>query len=159
MTAAKPAVERRYPPKIVTVLGNAVLGRVLKRPGTRAGQGLMLLRVRGRRSGRMIETPVARQEIGGELACLTNSAWRHNFAGGRECELVLEGRVRPARGELVADTDRVVRAYREVMDRLGPREYRRTGLTVNVDRPPTDAELAEAVQRYGLSFVRFSLLD
>ena len=53
----------------------------------------------------------------------------------------------------------MVRAYREVLDRLGPGRYRRAGLTVNVDRPPTDAELAEAVRRYGLSFVRFTLLD
>ncbi len=159
MTTGKPAVERVYPPKLVTKVGNALLTRLLRRPGSRAGKGLMLLRVQGRRSGRAIETPVARQEIGGALACLTNSSWRHNFTGGADCELVLDGRVRRARGELVTGVDEVVAAYREVMDRVGPGEYRRTGLTVNVDRPPTDAELADAVQRYGLSFVRFTLLD
>jgi hypothetical protein len=159
VTVDKPAVERAYPPRIVARLGNALLTRLLRRPGSRAGRGLMLLRVRGRRSGRTIELPVARQEIGGELCCLTNAGWRHNFSGGRECELVLDGRVRRARGELVAEVDPVVRAYREVLDRLGPGRYRRAGLTVNVDRPPTDAELTEAVRRYGLSFVRFTLLD
>ncbi len=140
-------------------LGNALLTRVLRRPGSRAGKGLVLLRVRGRRSGRTLEFPVARQDIGGELCCLTNSGWRHNFSGGRECELVLDGRVRRAQGVLVADVDAVVRAYREVLDRLGPGRYRRAGLTVHVDRPPTDAELADAVRRYGLSYVRFALLD
>ncbi|MBC8092755.1 MAG: nitroreductase family deazaflavin-dependent oxidoreductase [Pseudonocardia sp.] len=159
MTTDTPAVERTYPPKIVTWLGNPLLTRLLRRPGSRTGRGLMLLRVRGRRTGTPIETPVARQEIGGELSCLTSSGWRHNFQGGRECELVLDGRVRKARGVLVADAESVVRAYREVMDRVGPGGYRRTGLKVNVDRPPSDAELTEAVRRYGLAYVRFTLLD
>lgn len=143
----------------MTRLANPLLTRVLRRPGSRAGRGLMLLRVRGRRSGSTIEIPVARQDVDGALSCLTNSAWRHNFQDGRECELVLDGRVRRARGVLVADTDRVVQAYREVMDRVGPGKYRRTGLKVNVDRPPTDAELTDAVLRYGLAYVRFALLD
>lgn len=103
--------------------------------------------------------PGGRQDIDGELCCLTNSGWRHNFQGGRECELVLDGRVRAARGALVADVGSVVRAYREVMDRVGPGGYRRTGLKVNIDRPPNDAELTEAVLRYGLAYVRFTLLD
>lgn len=158
MTVDKHVIERVYPPKLVTKVGNALLTRVLRRP-SRAGRALMLLRVRGRRSGRTIETPVARQEIDGALACLTNSPWRHNFAGGTECEIVLDGRVRPARGELVTGVDQVVAAYREVMDRVGPGGYRRTGLTVTVDRPPTDDELADAVRRYGLSYVRFTVLD
>lgn len=148
-----------YPPAIVTRLGNPLLTRLLRRPGSRTGRGLMLLRVRGRRSGTLIETPVARQDIGGRLCCLTNSGWRHNFRDGRDCELVLDGRVRPARGELVDGVTPVVAAYREVLDRLGPRQYRRAGLRVTVDRAPTDAELAEAVRRYGLSYVAFTLLD
>ncbi len=159
MTTDSFPVERVYPPKLMIWIANPMLKRVLRRPDSGPSKGLMLLRVRGRRSGRLIETPVARQDVDGQLCCLTNSNWRHNFRGGHAAELYLDGRPRRVHGELVTDVNAVVNAYRQVMDRLGPKNYRRAGLRVNVKREPTSSELADAVGRYGLSYVKFTLLD
>lgn len=155
----RPAVERVYPPKLVMLVVNPLMRRLLRRPGSGPSKGLMLLSVVGRKSGKRLVFPVAKQQIDGKLAVMSNSPWRFNFRGGYECDLWLDGRKRRARGELVTDPAAVTRAYRTALEAVGPGNSRRTGLRINVDRPPTDEELTEAVRRYGLSYVTFTLLD
>lgn len=139
------------------VVVNPLMRRLLRRPGSGPSRGLMLLTFTGRKSGRRFEVPVARQQIDGGLATLTNSGWRFNFAGGHDCVIWLDGRRREARGTLVGDPDRVAGAYAAALQRLGRDNARRTGLRINVDRLPAHDELLDAVRRYGLSYVTFTL--
>src|SRR3712207_2825438 len=111
MTDIRPAVERARPPRIAVWFVNPVMRRLLRRPGSGPSRALMLLCFTGRKSGRAYELPVAPQRIGGRLAVLTNSPWRHNFRGGRDCVLYLRGERVEARGVLVTEVPAVVDAY------------------------------------------------
>jgi hypothetical protein len=116
----------------------------------------MLLRLRGRRTGRELELPVARQEHQGRLAVYSNSTWRLNFRGGHDAEVVLEGAPQRVRGTLVEDVDEVTGAYAEQIRRLGWKAaQRRLGVRIRVQRDPTREELAAAVRDSGLSIVVF----
>jgi hypothetical protein len=136
---------------------NPVMRRLLASPLHRVVSGqLMLLRYRGRRSGRAVALPLGRQQHGGRLAAFTNSRWRHNFRGGHDAELVERGVPRRVRGTLVEDVDEVTAAYATKIDELGWQvAQRRLGIRVNAGRAPTREELAEAIRTSGLSIVVF----
>ncbi len=156
-TSPAPAVERIHPPDAVIRVVNPLMRRLLTSPLHRAVSGqLMLLRYRGRRSGRSFALPLGRQEHRGHIAAYTNSAWRHNFRGGHDAELVLAGRPEPVRGTLVEDVDEVTAAYAARIDELGwQAAQRRLGLRITVGRAPTRHELADAIRTSGLSIVVF----
>ncbi len=122
------------------------------------GETLLLIRVIGRRSGRRLEIVAGRHEVDGRPATFTNSPWRLNFRGGRECKVVLGGVEHHAQGDLIEDPERVAAVYGELIDRLGVRDaQRRLGIKINVDRKPTAEELAAAVRSTGLSILAFDL--
>jgi hypothetical protein len=86
---------------------------------------------------------------------LTNSGWRHNFAGGADIEVTLRGCRQPARAVLVDDPVTVAEVYARLIDELGlKRAGQRLGLRINLDRAPTREELEDAVSRSGLSIVQ-----
>lgn len=151
--ASEPAVERRHPPdslmRAVNPFARWLIGR------GKAADALMLLHYTGRRSGRHYDTPVGYHEIDGQLMLLTNSRWRHNFAGGADIEVTYRGRRRAARAVLVDDVDYVADLYARQFQELGLRAaQRRLGVKVHVARQPTRTELADAIQRSGLSVIR-----
>lgn len=124
------------------------------------GDNLLLIRVVGRRSGRRLEIVAGRHELDGRPATFTNSIWRLNFRGGRDCEVVLGGVEHHAHADLIEDPERVAGVYGALIDRLGNRDaQRRLGIRINVDRRPTDEELAAAVRSSGLSIASFDLRD
>ncbi len=159
-TSPPPAVERTHPPDALVRVVNPVMRRLLASPlhSVVSGQ-LVLLRYRGRRSGRSFALPLGRQEHRGHVAAYTNSAWRHNFRGGHDAELVDRGRPRPVRGTLVEDVDEVAAAYARRIDELGwQAAQRRLGIRITVGRPPTRDELADGIRASGLSVVVFEPL-
>jgi hypothetical protein len=128
--------------------------RALVRRGRGGGQ-LLVLHYTGRRSGRRFDVPAGYHVVDGVVSVLTNSRWRHNFAGTRQIEVTLDGRRRPATAHLVDDPDRVAGTYLGLIGELGPSAaQRRLGIRINVDREPTQAELRDAVVRSGLSVVQ-----
>lgn len=154
----QPAVERTIPPAAVTRIGNPIIKRLLASPLHRLMSGqLMLLHFSGRKSGRAYTLPVARQRVDGGLAVLTNSGWRANFRGGADAEVTLEGRRRPVRAMLDEDPDAVAAVYGALIDELGVKRANRLGIRINVDRAPTQPELAAAVRASGLSVLRLTL--
>ena len=155
-----PAVERTTPPELLVRVINPVMRRLLASPGHRAVSAqLMLLRYRGRRSGRPFAVPVGRQQHRGQVAAFTNSPWRHNFRGGHDAELVDRGSPRPVRGTLVEDVDEVAAAYAAKIEDLGwQAAQRRLGIRINAGRAPSREELAEAIRASGLSIVGFEPL-
>ncbi len=157
-STAKPAVERTTPPDLIVRVVNPVMRRVLASPlHPLVSGGLMLLRLRGRRTGRELVLPVARQEHRGQTAVFTNSAWRLNFRGGHPAELVDRGTVRPVVGTLVEDPGEVADAYAERIEELGwQAAQRRLGIRITVERTPTRDELLDGIRRSGLSIVVFA---
>ncbi len=153
----RPAVERVHPPKSPYVVVNKVMRWMLADPrrAKRLGEHLLLLHLTGRRSGREITVPVAyRTTEDGALLVLTNSVWRVNLRAGSEVVLTWRGQRRPATARLVEDPDEVAEVYRALIAATDPRKAgRRMGIRINVDRAPTQDELAEAARREGLSLV------
>ena len=155
----KPAVERVRPPDVVMGAINPVMRKLLRsRFSGPVGKALLLLRYSGRRSGRTYELPVGYHDIEGQPCLLTNSGWRVNFRGGAPVTIVLQGQPRQAQATLVEDPDTVAAIYHDMISELGVKQaQRRLGIRINVDRPPTKEELADAIRHSGLSIVRLDL--
>jgi hypothetical protein len=152
----KPVVEQAYPPDLVTRLVNPA-GRFLLR--SRLGGPLrrryMLLQFTGRKTGRRYTVPVTVHRAEGELYVLTSAGWRHNFRGGGDVEVLLDGRTVPMRGELVEDPDVVARFYARRISEYGLRMAQiEISIKINVPRAPTLEELTEAAERIGLSVIK-----
>ena len=131
---------------------NPIVRRLVARG--RLGDQVLLLHYVGRRSGRQFDVPAGYQLIDGAVSVLTSSSWRHNFAGGRDIEVTLQGLRQPARATLHEDPDEIVEVYERLIGELGiERASRRLGLRFNVDRAPTRDELRDAIQRSGLAIV------
>ncbi len=89
---------------------------------------------------------------------MTSSRWRVNFRGGQPVEVTLRGERKPAIATLTEDPYEVARTYRGMIGRLGLKQaQRRLGIRINVDRVPTEDELADMVRRSGLSIVRLNI--
>lgn len=82
-----------------------VLRALLTDLGRRVMPGLCGVRYRGRRTGRTVVLPVAFAACGTDVMVLVARAaekrWWHNFDGGQPAEVLLDGRWRVARGEVV----------------------------------------------------------
>lgn len=153
MTTTKPPVERVHPPDALFRLVNPLMRRFIARG--RFGDQLLILHYVGRRSGRRFDVPAGYHVIDGVPSILTDSGWRHNFAGGRDIEVTLRGQRRPAHAVLTDDPQEVAKIYERLISEFGMKQAsRRLGIRFNIDRPPALAELQDAIQRSGLSIVR-----
>jgi hypothetical protein len=152
----RPAAERVHPPDALFRLVNRVVRPLIARG--RFQDQLLLLQYVGRKSGRRFDVPAGYQMIDGVPSVLTNSGWRHNFAGGRDIEVTLRGRRQVAHAVLVDEPGEVTDVYQRLIDEMGTKQARRRlGLRFNVDRVPTRSELRAAIEQSGLSIVRIHL--
>ena len=153
VTETRPALERVHPPDALLRAVNPLMRRLIGRGIV--GKHLLVLHYTGHKSGRRFDVPAGFLMIDGVVCVLTNSAWRHNFAGGRDIEVTLHGDRRPARAVLVDDPDLVAEVYQGLFQELGARQARRRlGIRLNVDRDPTRQDIRDLVVRSGLSIVQ-----
>lgn len=146
------------PPAALLRIVNPVLRTVLRSPlHWPVSKGLMLLHVTGRKSGRVYVVPVGRHVHADQLVASAGGGWRRNLAGGADLGVTLDGRRRPAHGVLVDDPSEVAEIFADLLAQLGLQRANRLGLKLNVDRPPTEAELRAALTDRRV--VRLSLLD
>ena len=75
------------------------------------GRRLVLLEVVGRRSGRLLEVPVAYTRQGTDLLVGTPFVWGRNLRTGDVIDIVLMGARRPADVVAYTDHDGVIEAY------------------------------------------------
>ena len=156
--SVRPAVEDLPPPAALLRIVNPVLRTVLQSPLHRAlSSGLMLLHVRGRKSGRVYVFPVGRYELDGQLVASAGGAWRRNLAGGAKLEVTLDGRRHHAHGDLVDDPHEIAVIFSGLLAQLGLKRANRLALKLNVDRAPTVDELRAAL--VNRKVLRLSLLD
>ena len=155
----RPAVERVRPPEAVIRVANPIMRWLLGSPlHGLVDKHSMLLRFRGRRTGRAYEVAVGRRTIDGRLGALTNSGWRVNFRGGAPVEVTLEGKLRRGHAEIVEDPEEVAQFYANLIEEYGREQAgRRLGIRINVDRIPTHEELVDAIERSRLSLITIDL--
>ena len=149
-----PTVEGAEPPEKLAKLVNPIVKALLLSPLHRlVSKHLMLLTFTGRKTGRTYNVVVGRHEVVGHLVVTTGTTgrrWRLNFRGGVPVVVTMEGRARHGWGELVEDPEEVARVHEFLLERVGPKNARRLGLKVNVDRIPTRDELKTILSGRGV---------
>lgn len=111
--------------------------------GRRMLPGLCALRYIGRRTGRTVTLPVAYAACGTDVMVLvaraTTKRWWLNFRGGHPARLLVDGRWRAARGEVVGpdrvEYPRLVAGYRAAHPRTSARTTAPVVHFVLTDRP------------------------
>jgi hypothetical protein len=153
-----PAVESSHPPAAVLRVVNPVMRMLLHTPlGGRLRKEFMVLRFTGRTSGRGYQVPVTAHRSGGELYALTAAPWRLNFRGGRDVDVVLDGKTTAMRGDLTDDPKTAAETYARRITELGPKRAQRDlGLKINVPRAPTVEELTQAAEHEHLSVIHLT---
>ena len=155
---SKPAVEQALAPAAMVKVVNPVLRAILGSPlHAIASKGLMVLHVRGRRSGRVYDVPVGRHELDRQLLTFGGGTWRVNLRGGADLEVTIDGRRRRAHAVLEEDPDRVAEIFVRLLRGLGAGRAHRVGLKVNVDRQPTPDEVRAGTA--GRAIVLITLVD
>lgn len=158
MTEPTAAVEPSHPPEVFLRLANPVMRLLLRSPvGGPIRKQLMLLHFTGRKTGHRYDVPVTAHRINDELYSLTDARWRHNFRGGTDVNVTLDGRTTAMHGELVEDPDTIAALYvRRIEDFGVKRAQRLLGIKVHTLTTPTVGAVAEAARRYHFSAIRLS---
>ena len=111
----------------------------------------MVLRFYGRKSGRRYDIPVVAHRQGEQLYALTDARWRHNFRGGADVEVTLDGRVTRMRGQLIDEPGAVAPIYSHAIGQYGVKGAKRMlGLKILTPSPPSAEALSVAASRYHL---------
>jgi hypothetical protein len=158
VTQQTPVVEQAYPSRAFTALVNPIARMLLSSPlGGPLRRRYMLVHFTGRKSGRRYVVPVTVHRSAGELYILTSARWKHNFRGGADLEVTLNGRTTPMRGELIEDPETVAGVYARRIDEYGLTMAKiEIGIKIHVPRTPTVEELADATRRIGFSVIRLT---
>src|SRR5262249_54080414 len=116
---ARPPVEDARPPRAVLRIVNPIIRAILRSSLHRPlSKQLMLLSVRGRRTGRWVRVPVGRYEFNDTLLVSVSGRWRHNLRGG--ASVTLDGRERVGYAEVIDNAEDVVQIFKTLLDRVGP---------------------------------------
>lgn len=135
-------------------LFNPMMRRELVKGATgKSMENMILLHFTGRRSGKLYEVPVMKQDVGGRLGVFTDGGWRVNFRGGADIEVTDRGVRRPMHARLETDPEVLADLGLELIRTVGLDGVGKLGMVVNVSREPTREELADAGRRHNLGVV------
>lgn len=126
-------------------LGNVFMRALIRSPLGQKMQGLSVLTLTGRKTGRRYAIPVSVIDLDGSAIILTASPWKANLRGGADVEVRAGRSVRRMRATLVEDPERVVEVYEKLLPSVGVPHAKRLGLVLAADRVPTHEELIEAI--------------
>jgi hypothetical protein len=156
---AEQAVSKpRRPPKALYKIINPTLKAVLHSPlHSRISNRLIVLRFKGRKSGKQFSIPVAYVLSGNTIRLATQSPWYKNFAGGAPVEVRLRGQERNGVAELISD-EAGLREHFQVMLPDSPQLSQIIGVILNQDGTVNEESLARARQD-GFVGVRIKLDD
>ena len=151
------AVGVSNPPEFVMRVVNRLVRVLLGTPlAGSLGKQLMVLKFRGRKSGRSYSIPVSAHRLDGALYALIAAPWKRNFRGGRDTAVLVDGATTAMRGELIEERAAVAELCLRCASAYGvKRAQRMMGLTFRDARIPTLAEFSAAVDEYGLAAIRF----
>lgn len=158
MTDQSPAVVLSHPPVSLLHAANPIVRFLMRTPlpgGLR--EQVMVVNVTGRRTGRRYSIPLSAHRIDGDLYALSSAPWTHNFRGGAAAEVLVGGKTRRMRGELIEDRAVVAELSRRCAESYGVRRAQPLmGLKFRDGRLPTVEDFADAVDRHHYAAVRFT---
>lgn len=150
-------VKRSAPPRVLLKLGTPLVRMILGSPLHRMlDDGLLVLHLTGRKTGRRYDIPVAYvdMDMGGEFTAVAAGRWRMNLRGGADVEVTLRGGLHPMRALLVEDPAAVAVSYQAMIGRIGwKKAQRRLGISLPAGRVPTALQLKDAALMYGWSVI------
>jgi hypothetical protein len=158
MTESSPAVTAAHPPAALLKLANPALHLFLKTPVLGGlGKGFMVLTFTGRKSGRRYSVPVSAHRIDGDLYALAGAAWRLNFRGGANADVVHGGKTTTMRGELIEEPGAVADLAKRSAESYGAKTAQRMmGLKFRDNRIPTVEEFEAAARAEHLGAIRLT---
>ncbi|HZA11121.1 nitroreductase family deazaflavin-dependent oxidoreductase [Mycobacterium sp.] len=115
---------------------------------------LLVIDVTGRRSGAVYHIPVGYVEHDGDLLIGSGGRWYRNLVAGQEVSILLRGRRRAARAEVVTDEARCAELYRYILAG-NPIHGKYVGIGVEPDGTPNQSDLRRALAA-GAAVVRLA---
>ena len=155
-TAAPPAPARlrsTVPNTRVLRAINPFVAALLRSPVHRLLSGqVLLLTVTGRRSGRAYTFPVGYVREGDTLTILSGRhTWWKNLRGGAPVAVLLAGRQRTGRAEVIEDRAEVLAEVDHLVVRYGRKGAgQRIGVALDTSPPPTGEDLALAMRGHAV---------
>jgi hypothetical protein len=158
MPEQSPAVYPAHPPEAILRVVSPILGFLLRTPVTGSAlKAFLVLRFKGRKTGRQFALTLSAHRIDNELYVLSGAAWRLNFRGGATAEVVHAGKTTTMRGELIEDTAVVADLTRRLAESYGVKGAQRVmGLKFRDPRIPTLEDFTEAVDANHLTAIRLT---
>jgi deazaflavin-dependent oxidoreductase (nitroreductase family) len=132
---------------------NPFVSAVLRSPVHRLLSGqVLLLTVTGRRSGRAYTFPVGYVREADALTILSGRhTWWKNLRGGAPVAVLLAGRQRTGRAEVIEDRAAVLAEVDRLVARYGRKGAgQRIGVALDTTPPPTGEDLALAMQGHAV---------
>ncbi|TDO08184.1 hypothetical protein EV580_5756 [Mycobacterium sp. BK086] len=152
------AITPAPPPDAIMRAVNPLMRYLLRTPlvgGLR--KQFMVLSFKGRKTGRDFNIPVSAHHIDGDLYALIGSVWKVNFRGGGSASVLVDGRERAMRGELIEDREATADLFHRCAVSYGvKRAQRMMGLQFRDDRIPSLDEFREAIEVNKLAAIRFT---
>lgn len=137
---------------------NPIMRLLLRTPlAGPARKQLMVVTVRGRKTGRQYAIPLSAHRIDNTLYALSDARWKNNFRDGAPAEVLHDGKTTTMRGELIEDRTTVADLYHRCAESYGAkRAQRMMGLGFRDQRIPTLEEFTEAVDRLHLAAIKLT---
>ncbi|WP_458317236.1 hypothetical protein [Mycolicibacterium brisbanense] len=158
MTEQSPAVTVAHPSAMMLRIVNPAMRLLVRTPlAGPARNQLMVVTVRGRKTGRQYEIPLSAHRIDNTLYALTEAAWKNNFRDGAPAEVLHDGKTTTMRGELIEDRATVADLFHRCAESYGAkRAQRMMGMAFRDQRVPTLEEFSEAVDRLHLAAIKLT---
>ena len=136
-------------------IGNAMTRRILRTPVLRrvVSNRLLIVTVRGRRTGKVYRIPVGYVEIDGHVLVGTGGRWYKNLRSDEPVELLIRGRRIVALPEVIDDRKGAADLYGPVIEH-NPVHGRYAGIRLLPDGTPDREDLCAAYSR-GVRLLRF----
>lgn len=139
-------------------LVNPILKFMLRTPlAGPARKQLMVVNVKGRKSGKQYSIPVSAHFVDKQLYVLSGATWMKNFRNGAAAEVLYDGKSTAMQGELIEDPAVVAELCHRMAESYGVKPAQRMmGLGFRDQRIPTVEEFEEAAAREHLGAVKLS---
>lgn len=153
------SIEISHPPEALIGVFNPTLRFLLRVPVIGpAMKDFMVLTFTGRKSGKKFAVPVSAHHLDGDLYSIMEANWKHNFAGGRDTDVLYKGKTSPMSGVLIKEPAEVAGIAHRVATEQGPKKAQQT-MGIKFDPPtavPPLDDFVEAASRLGMAAVKLT---
>ena len=158
MTEQSTPITVAHPPAAALRVVNPILRVLLRAPVVSSvAKDMMVLRFRGRKTGRQYSIPLSAHQLDNQLYALTGAPWKQNFRDGAAAEVLHCGKTTTRHGELISDRPVVADLFYRCAQSYGAkRAQRMMGLKFGGQRLPTLSDFTRAVEDNHLAAIRLT---